>query len=53
MLLGTLSASLSWNLLTGKAIHKKDKGIIRAGDGIVRAGKGRPSSFASQNNAGF
>ena len=33
MLLGTLEASLSGNLLTGK-------GIMRAGDGIVRAGEG-------------
>ena len=34
MLLGTLGASLSGNLLTG------GKGILRAGDGIVRAGEG-------------
>ena len=34
MLLGTLGASLSGNLLTG------GKGIMRAGDGIVRAGEG-------------
>ena len=34
MLLGTLGASLSGNLLTG------GKGIMRAGDGIVRAGSG-------------
>ena len=33
MLIGTLGASLSGNLLTGK-------GIMRAGDGIVRAGSG-------------
>ena len=37
MLLGTLSASLLGNLLTGKGINKKDKGINRAGEGIVRA----------------
>ena len=34
MLLGTLGASLSGNLLTG------EKGILRAGNGIVRAGSG-------------
>ena len=33
MLLGTLGAFLSGNLLTGK-------GIVRAGEGIVRAGYG-------------
>ena len=37
MLLGTLSANLLGNLLTGKGINKKDKGINRAGEGIVRA----------------
>ena len=37
MLLGTLGASLSGNLLTG------GKGIVRAGDGIVRAGEGSES----------
>ena len=38
MLLGTLSASLLENLLTGKGVNKKGKGINRAGEGIVRAG---------------
>ena len=42
MLLGTLGASLLWNLLTGKGIYKADKdkgiGINRAGEGIVGAG---------------
>ena len=39
MLLGTLGASLLWNLLTGKGIvragsrNKKGKGIVRAGTG--------------------
>ena len=35
MLLGTLGASLSGNLLTGKAIYRagKVKGIVRAGYG--------------------
>ena len=52
ILLGTLSASLLGNLLTGKGIYiaGKGKGIVRAGEGIVRAGYGRPSSFASHNN---
>ena len=40
MLLGTLSASLLGNVLTGKGINKKGKGIKRAGEGIVRAGEG-------------
>ena len=47
MLLGTLSASLLGNLLTGKGtfhtgkrVNKKGKGIRRAGEGIVRAGEG-------------
>ena len=42
MLLGTLSATLLGNLLTGKGIHRpgKGKGIHRAGEGIVRAGEG-------------
>ena len=40
MLLGTLGASLSGNLLTGKGVNKKDNGMHRAGEGIVRAGEG-------------
>ena len=49
MLLGTLSASLLGNLLTGKGafragkgIHRAGKGkwIHRAGEGITRAGEG-------------
>ena len=54
MLLGTLGANSLGNLLTGRAVNKKGKGIIRAGkgpkkstrqdQGIVRAGYGRPSS---------
>ena len=61
MLLGTLSASLLGNLLTGKGaiatsqgrgIYRagKGKGINRAGEGIVRAGYGGPSFSASHNN---
>ena len=47
MLLGTLGASLSGNLLTGKRIHRagKGKGINRAGEGIVRAGYGNNMDF--------
>ena len=41
MLLGTLGASLSGNLLTG------GKGIMRAGDGIVRAGSGSKKTLNS------
>ena len=52
MLLGTLSASLLGNLITGKGatkstsqgrvVNKKGKGIIswKAGKGIIRAGSG-------------
>ena len=52
MLLGTLSASLLGNILTGKRIYRarKGKGINRAGEGIVRGGSGRPSSSALHNN---
>ena len=32
MLLGSLGASLSWNLFTGK-------GTVRAGEGAIRAGQ--------------
>ena len=62
MLLVTLRASLSGNILARKGINKKGKGIIRAGEGvikskrqgkgIVRAGYGRPSSSASHNKKG-
>ena len=47
MLLGTLGASLLGNLLTGKGIHRaeKGKGIHRAGEGIVRAGQGNNMDF--------
>ena len=33
MLLGTLSASLSGNFLTGKGIHRPGEGIVRADEG--------------------
>ena len=39
MLLGTLTASLLGNLLTGKGVNKKGKVLNRAGEGIVRAGE--------------
>ena len=45
MLLGTLGASLSGNLLTG------GKGIMRAGDGIVRAGEGNVVSRAKDDGS--
>ena len=34
MLLGTLGTSLLGNLLTGKAVHQKGKGLQRAGEGL-------------------
>ena len=59
MLLGTLGTRLLGNLLTGRGVNKKCKGIIRAEEGwikskrqgqeIVRAGYGRPLSSASHN----
>ena len=45
MLLGTLEASLSGDLLTG------GKGMIRAGEGIVRAGEGSATSRAKGEGA--
>ena len=52
MLLGTLGAGLSGNLLNGRGVYRagKGKGIVRAGERIVRVGYGRPSSSASHNN---
>ena len=47
MLLGTLGTSLLGNLLTGKGIHRaeKGKGIRRVGEGIVRTGEGNNMNF--------
>ena len=39
MLLGTLGASLSGNLLTGKGVMRAAEDTIRAGEGTIRAGK--------------
>ena len=52
MLLGTLGASSSGNLLTGRGIYRvgKGKGINKTGEGALRAGYGRPLSFAFHNN---
>ena len=54
MLLGTLSASLLGNLITGKGatkstsqgrvVNKKGKGTHRAGKGIIRAGSGNSNT---------
>ena len=44
MLIGTLGASLLWNLLTGKGINKKGKGINRNDEGVVRAGYGNKNN---------
>ena len=42
MLLGTLDASLSGNLLTGRGVNRASKGkeINRSGEGVLRAGYG-------------
>ena len=39
MLLGTLSASLLGNILTGKAINRAGEGIVRAGYGNKKCQK--------------
>ena len=39
MLLGTLDASLSGNILAGKGIDRAGKGVIRAGYGNKKSGK--------------
>ena len=44
MLLGTLGASLLWNLLTGKGIERVGFGNNK-GKGIVRAGSGKQLDF--------
>ena len=46
MLLGTLSASLLGNILSGKGINRAGEGVIakRKGRGIVRAGYGNKKS---------
>ena len=47
MVLGTLSASLLRNLLTGRGINRagKGRGINRAGEGVLRAGYGNKIDF--------
>ena len=42
MLLGTLDASLSGNLLTGRGVNRagKGKGINRSSEGVLRASYG-------------
>ena len=45
MLLGTSGASLLGNLLTGKGLNNKGKGIHRAGEEIVRAAEGNKMEF--------
>ena len=46
MLLGTLGASLLWNILAGQGINKagKGRGMNRAGEEIVRAGYGNKNN---------
>ena len=48
MLLGTLGASLLWNLLKSKGVYRAGKG-----KGIVRAGYGHPSYSTSHNKMDF
>ena len=44
MLLGTLRASLLWNLLTGKGIVRPGTGN-KIAKGIIRAGAGKKGNF--------
>ena len=55
MWLGTLSASLSWNLLTGKEVKAKmpGNGVIRTGAGIIRAGEGSISCDLNWSKVNF
>ena len=63
MLLGTLGANLLGNLLTGRGVNKKGKGVIRAGEGakkstrqdegIVRTDYGHRFSKNKNNKADF
>ena len=54
MLLGTLGASLSGNLLSGKGIVRAGYGhLSKKEKGIIRAGYGHPSSSASQKTMEF
>ena len=39
MLLGTLGASLLWDVITGKGVMRAGKGTIRAGERTIRAGQ--------------
>ena len=44
MLLGTLGASILGNILAGKGINQKDRGINRTGEGVVRVDYGNKNS---------
>ena len=44
-MLGTLSASLLGNILTGKGVNKKGKVTHRTGEEIVRAGYSNKENF--------
>ena len=53
VLLGTIGASFSGNILTGRGVNRagKGRGINRAGEEIVRAGYGSHSSKMDSNAA--
>ena len=44
MFLSTLGASLFGNILSGRGMNKKLRGIKRAGEGLVRAGYGNKNN---------
>ena len=44
MLLATLGARLLGNILAGKGINKKSRGMNRTGEGIIRAGYGNKNN---------
>ena len=50
MLLGTLGASLLGNILAGRGINKKDRGINRAGEGAIATRQGRGIVRAGYGN---
>ena len=50
MLLGTLRASLLGNILSGRGVNKKGKGIIRAGEGAIATRQGRRIVRAGYGN---
>ena len=53
MLLGTLDASLSGNILAGKGIDRAGKGVIRAGYGNKKVEKQKKKRQDYENKMDF